>query len=330
MVNIKAAFNWLASCGGCEEAIVDLHEELLNVVEAVDIVYWPCALDFKKEDVERMTDGEIDVSFINGAVRTSDEEETAVLLRRKSKYVIAFGSCAHLGGIPGMGNFFSAKEILRNSYLESPSLNQNEMTPQVETRQPEGIVTLPRFCDSVRTLDQTIPVDYYLPGCPPPTRLIKEALRALLGGELPARGSVLAPDIAQCHECPRKETKPDEFHITEWKRPHEAVIDPKRCILAQGFLCLGPVTRCGCDSPCIKANMPCTGCIGPISQIKDYGAKAVATIASLFDSREEHEIEATLDQIIDPAGTVYRYCLPASQLFQRLPGENKRHNEVCA
>ncbi len=105
----KVAFYWCASCGGCEEAVVDLAEGVLDVVAAVDIVFWPVALDFKVEDVEAMKDGSITVSFINGAIRLSEQEEMAKLLRRKSQVVIAFGSCSHLGGIPGLAARLEAK-----------------------------------------------------------------------------------------------------------------------------------------------------------------------------------------------------------------------------
>src|SRR3990172_9325205 len=96
----KVAFYWCASCGGCEEAVVDLAEKVLDVVAAVDIVFWPVALDFKVEDVERMEDKSIAVSFINGAVRLSEQEEMAKLLRRKSRLVGALGGCSHMGGVP--------------------------------------------------------------------------------------------------------------------------------------------------------------------------------------------------------------------------------------
>jgi F420-non-reducing hydrogenase small subunit len=92
----KVAFYWCASCGGCEEAVVDLAENILDVVAAVDIVFWPVALDFKKEDVETMPDGSITACFINGAIRTSEQEEMVHLLRRKSQILIAFGACSHL------------------------------------------------------------------------------------------------------------------------------------------------------------------------------------------------------------------------------------------
>ena len=112
MTKPKIAFYWCASCGGCEEAVVDLGEDLLAVVELVDVAFWPVALDFKREDVEALDDGELAAAFINGAVRTSEQEEMARLLRRKSAAVVAFGSCAMLGGVPGLANLYESRDIL--------------------------------------------------------------------------------------------------------------------------------------------------------------------------------------------------------------------------
>jgi len=91
---------WCASCGGCEEAVVDLAEDILGVVEAVDIVLWPCAMDFKKADVEALPDQSLVATLLNGAIRTTEQEEMARFLRRKSQYLIAYGACAHLGASP--------------------------------------------------------------------------------------------------------------------------------------------------------------------------------------------------------------------------------------
>ena len=103
----KIALYWCASCGGCDETVVDLEEAILGVVDAVDIVFWPCAMDFKYEDVEALKDGELAVSFINGAIRSTEQEHAAKLLRRKSAAVVAFGSCACIGGIPALANLTS-------------------------------------------------------------------------------------------------------------------------------------------------------------------------------------------------------------------------------
>ena len=170
----KIGFYWCASCGGCEESVVDLAEDILMVAGAVDIVFWPVAMDFKKSDVQAMEDGSILVTMINGAIRTSEQEEMARLIRRKSKLIIAYGSCAHLGGIPSLANEFERAEILKYIYDDAPSvINEERTRPQTEFRHNSRNITLPEFRNMVRTLDQVIDVDYYLPGCPPTPKLLK-------------------------------------------------------------------------------------------------------------------------------------------------------------
>ncbi|MCK5224475.1 oxidoreductase, partial [Candidatus Calescamantes bacterium] len=261
----KVAFYWCASCGGCEEAVVDLAEDILTVVDAVDIVFWPVAMDFKKKDVQAMDDGAIAVSFINGAVRTDEQVEMVELLRKKSGLVVAFGACAHIGGIPGLANFSNSKEILNTLYRDLDTVDNKEgVIPQTRTKVKSGEVTLPRFHNTVKTLDQVIDVDYYLPGCAPPPDLIMGAINAILKGELPPKGSVLAPEKSLCDSCRLNKTKPEKLTMKEIKRPHEIKIDPDLCFLAQGLICLGPATRSGCGERCINANMPCRGCFGPV------------------------------------------------------------------
>ncbi|MFQ6009087.1 MAG: oxidoreductase [Candidatus Zixiibacteriota bacterium] len=315
MCKPKVGFYWCASCGGCEEAVVDLADTILDVVESVDIVFWPVALDFKRSDVEAMRDSEMAVCFVNGAIRTSEQQELAELLRRKSQLLVAFGSCAHLGGVPGLANFFDREDILETVYDRSPStVNPDGVRPQSFVETKEGKLTLPTFADDVRTLDQMVTVDYYLPGCPPPVKLIMNALSAILENKLPEKGSVLAPNIALCDECPRKDTKPDDFMVKEFKRPHEVLIEPEKCLLDQGLLCLGPITRSGCEAACVKGNMPCSGCLGPTGGARDYGAKALSATASVLDANEDNKIIQGFRGITDPAGTFYRYSLPSSFL----------------
>jgi F420-non-reducing hydrogenase small subunit len=318
----KVAFYWCASCGGCEEAVVDLGEDILKVVELVDIAFWPVALDFKRSDVEALADGELAAVFINGAVRTSEQVEMVELLRRKAGAVVAFGSCAILGGVPGLANQYERDAILEAVYHETPSVADGDgALPAVETTVAEGTLTLPSFDTSVRTLDQVIDVDYYLPGCPPPAHLILAAVTALVEGTLPEKGSVLAPDVALCSECPRAATKPETLALESFRRPHEIVADPELCLLAQGLVCLGPATRAGCNAACIGGNMPCTGCMGPTSRVLDHGAKALSAVASLLDTNDEDEIVERIAEIADPVGTFYRYGLPASLLHHRVEKE---------
>ena len=314
----KAGFYWCASCGGCEESVVDLAEDILEVVDAIDFVFFPCAMDFKRSDVEAMEDGEMTVCFINGAIRTSEHRAMAQLLRRKSQVIIAYGSCSYLGGIPGLTNLVTREDILQFVYHDSPSTSNPEGNrPQVHTEVPEGALELPEFDREVKTLDQVVDVDYYIPGCAPPTSLLKAAVEALLSGNLPPKGSVIAPDKALCDDCPRVDTKPDDLLIKEFKRPWQIQIDHDKCLLAQGLLCLGPATRAGCGHVCIKGNMPCTGCMGPVSRVHDHGGAMIAALGSMVDATDPREIDAILEGIPDPAGTFYRYGLPHSTLYAR-------------
>lgn len=315
----KVAFYWCASCGGCEEAVVDLAEDILKVVEAVEIVFWPVAMDFKVKDVEALGDGEIAVSFINGAIRTGEQEHMAKLLRKKSGLVVAFGACAHIGGIPGLANFVNREKIFDWVYFNAPSNdNPGKILPQEKTQVEVGELTLPEFYDTVYTLDQVIDVDYYLPGCAPPPDLIMKAVEAILSGNLPEKGTVLAPDKALCDTCKRKTTKPESASIKEIRRVHEVMLDPDRCFLDQGIICLGPATRDGCGERCINANMPCRGCFGSTSRVEDQGAKFLSALASIIDMNDEEEIKRIMDSIVDPAGVFYFYSLPASMLRRRL------------
>jgi F420-non-reducing hydrogenase small subunit len=322
----KIGFYWCASCGGCEESVVDLAEDILMVADNVDIVFWPVAMDFKKTDVEKMEDGSILATMINGAVRTSEQEEMARLIRRKSKLIIAYGSCAHLGGIPALANEFAAQEILDYLYKIAPSVVNPEGTmPLIKTKHDETRnVTLPKFRETVRTLDQVIDVDYYLPGCPPVPKLLKAAVLTLLSGVLPPKGTVLAPDYALCEECPRKATKPVDLAFKHFTRPHMILADKDKCLLSQGLICMGPATRAGCEAACINGNMPCSGCFGPTSRVRDQGAKILSSICSNIEAKEEDEIDAVLDEIPDPVGTFYRYGLAGSLLRKKIMEEEKQ------
>jgi F420-non-reducing hydrogenase small subunit len=306
----KIGFYWCASCGGCEESVVDLAEDVLMVTAAVDIVFWPCAMDFKKADVAAMPDKSIVATLLNGAIRSSEQEEMAHLLRRKSQVLIAYGSCAQTGGIPSLANQFSREQIMKYVYEDAPTMVNDQKTHPLPASRDDGCeLEIPVLRNVVRALDQVVDVDYYIPGCPPTPKLLKEAVLALLAGKLPPQGTVLAPDHAVCQECKRNDTKPQDISLTVFKRPHEIIADPEKCLLAQGLACLGPATRGGCDAACIAGNMPCTGCFGPTSRVTDHGAKILSYLASTAAGKEEPEIAGTLAGIPDPVGTFYRYGL---------------------
>jgi F420-non-reducing hydrogenase small subunit len=315
MAKPRLALYWAASCGGCEIAVLDLHQRILQVAEAFDIVFWPVALDFKYDDVRAMDDLSIDLCLFNGSIRNSENEEIARLLRAKSRVLVAFGSCALEGGIPGLANLTTRKEIWSTVYKDSPSTPapDGDPYPQTHSVMPEGEIHIPEMWNTVRALDQVVTVEYAIPGCPPQPERIWEVVEHLLSGRpLPPPGSVLgAGEKTCCDECSRERK---EKKIKQFRRPYEFIPDPELCLLDQGIVCMGPATRSGCGALCTMANVPCRGCYGPPPQVLDQGASMVSALSSVIDANDPKEIQAILDQIVDPLGTFYRFSLAHSLL----------------
>ena len=297
---------------------MDTHEKILDIAAAADILFWPVAMDFKYHDVEALADKSVDVCLFNGAVRNSENEHVAHLLRQKSKVMVAFGACAQLGGIIGLANEKKRQEILDFVYHKSPSTTSKKgFFPKEVTLMREGELDLPKIYETVFALDQVVDVDYYVPGCPPEPARIMEVVQAIVTGNLPPKGAVVgALDKALCDTCPRKR---EEKKIKAFHRPHEILFDPERCYLEQGLICLGPATRGGCSNPprCIRSNLPCRGCYGPPPDVKDQGAKMLSAVASIIDYEEADKIEKAIEQISDPLGTFYRFGLAASALRKK-------------
>jgi len=312
---LKLGLYWAASCGGCEIAIVELREKILDLDAAADILFWPCAMDFKVKDVEAMPDGHMDVCLFNGAIRTSENEHMAHLLRRKSKVLVAYGSCAYEGCIPGLANLFDRRTIFERAYLEVPTVDNSEgILPQTSTQVPEGEIEIPAFYNTVKTLGQVEEVDYFVPGCPPEAHQTWAVIEAILSGNLPPKGSVVgANEKTVCDDC---ELKREEKHIEKFYRPHEIIPDPERCLLDQGIICAGPATRGGCGALCPTVNMPCRGCYGPPPNVIDQGAALLSAVASVVDADTEEEAARIVGEIVDPVGTFYRFSLPASLLHR--------------
>jgi F420-non-reducing hydrogenase small subunit len=277
----KLALYWAASCGGCEIAVLGIDDKILQVADAFDIVFW-------------MEDKSIDLCLFNGAIRTSEQEYMARLMRQKSKVLVAFGSCAHEGCIPGLANVTNREEIFQTAYHDTP----DGIRPQTETEVEEGMLYLPLFYDTVKTLGQTVEVDYTLPGCPPEPERIWDAIVAILENKLPAPGAVI-----------------DEKKITEFKRTWEIIPDTETCLLEQGIVCAGIATRAGCGALCPTVGSPCIGCYGPNEGADDFGARMMTALASVIDSDDPDEIDRIIQEgIPDPIAAFYRFSLPASQL----------------
>ncbi len=322
MAKPKVAICWLGGCGGCDEAVVDINEVILGVANAVDLIFWPVALDFKYDSIKAMKDDEIILSILNGNIRNSEQEEVAKLLREKSQLVLAFGACACLGGTPGLANLTTKDDIFNWVYRDAPTLiNPDGKYPQTSTVVNGKTLTLPEFYNRVYALNDIIPVDYYLPGCPPPPHLVIAAISAVLENKLPPKGSTLAPHRALCDSCKRNKSKPERMAIREIKRIHEVEAEPDVCFLAQGIICLGPATRDGCGEACIDINIPCRGCFGPVEGVEDSGAKFISALASILDVQNDDDIARLADQILDPVGYAYRFALPSSILQRKVAKE---------
>jgi F420-non-reducing hydrogenase small subunit len=318
MTKLKVAFNWASSCGGCEIAIFELGTKLVDVANKIEIVFWPAVFDYKYSDLEAMPDKSIDVAFFNGAIQNSENEHVAKLLRGKSEMLVAFGACAYCGGIPALANTTNRDQIFASSYMETPTTdNPEKVFPQTNVQVAEGELTIPEFYNTVKTLDQTVDVDYYVPGCPPVGEQVSKVINQFIEGALPPKGAVLgASEKSLCHECKRVKT---DRKITKIVRTYQTIQDPEKCLLEQGIICMGPATRGGCGSICLDANMPCRGCYGPLPNVIDQGAKMLSALSSLFDADTEEDIQKLADSVVDPIGTFYRFSLARSLMRRTKP-----------
>jgi F420-non-reducing hydrogenase small subunit len=323
----KLSMYWAAACGGCEISVVNLHEKILDLASNFDFVFCPCLLDTKKKDVQGWEDGSLAITLFNGSIRTEENEEMAHLLRKKSNLLIAYGSCASGGGIPALSNLHSREAHIKTNYLDNPTVdNPGQVTPATSTPVKEGVLELPRFFDTVKTLDQVAEVDYFVPGCPPEPHQLWNILGAVIQGKpLPPKGSILGAGTSSvCDEC--KRTKNNKT-VGAFHRIHEIVPDTTTCLFEQGILCMGIATRNGCGALCPQVNMPCTGCYGTPQGVRDQGAKMISAVGSVLDIGDCKEIseqqlpekvDAVIQSIPDCAGTFYRYGLAGSILRGRM------------
>jgi len=324
MGKLKIAIAIGSTCMGCDMSIIDINERILELHEIADIVFWVLGADGKFADIEAMEDGEIDITLHHGTIRTEEHVHIAKLFRQKSKLMVSFGACSNFGGIPSLCNLTTPEAIFNQAYL-NPDYNTNPegILPSTESKDDGHTLTLPALLGSGLRLKDVVDVDYFIPGCPPEPPLIGKLLDVVVNyvktGELPPKGTIIAEEKAECDECPRiRENKMvDHFYRVYEKEP-----DPDRCLLEQGFFCMGPATRGGCGSVCIRANMPCRGCMGPPPGVKDQGAKMMDAIASIMATEREkemteEEVKALIDTIPDPVGTFYRFGLQNALINHR-------------
>ena len=322
----KFAMYWAASCGGCEIAVLNTHEKILDVDANFEVVFWPVAMDAKYKDVEAMEDGSILLTLFNGGIRNEENERIAHLLREKSKILVAFGSCANEGCIPGLANLNPSEDIVRTAFNTITTDNPHKIYPRTEFDVPEGEIHIPKILPTLKTLDQVVDVDYYMPGCPPESHQISAVIDLVIQviqgkAELPPKGSVIgAGNSTVCDECERTRNVKT---ITAFKRIWSLDTDPTLCLLEQGIPCNGPATRSGCNARCPIAGAQCIGCYGPAEGVTDYGARLISAFASVLEAKEPAEIDRILDGLVDPTGQFYRFNLAGSILKAGVPAWKK-------
>lgn len=252
----------LCGCSGCEIALVDLGENLLKLLDGFDVLHMPMLMDHKHGGVEGGLSElpEADVGILTGALRNADDLRLAREVRSRVKTLVALGTCATHGGVPALANQFGNEQVLDRCYRTT------ETTDPAPTPSEEVSTLL----DRVYALDEKIEVDVLVPGCPPHGDQLVDVLEGLLSGT-----AAEAVNRSVCDFCPaRREGKGAVNQVRRFVRNPQIVTDRSlnsmRCLLEQGFICMGPVTRGGCggkkgDAPrCVAVGVPCRGCYGPV------------------------------------------------------------------
>jgi len=168
MTKPRLATVWLDGCSGCHMSLLDLDERLLEIAEVADIVYSP--LVDTKEYPEN-----VDVCLVEGAVSSEEDLHKIKLVRSRTKTLVSFGDCAVTANVPAMRNPIGPKALLDRAYIENVTLN-----PGIP------LDVIPALLPMARPVHRVVPIDVFLPGCPPSADLIYRMLVDLLEGRIPA------------------------------------------------------------------------------------------------------------------------------------------------
>ncbi|MEO0560690.1 MAG: NADP oxidoreductase [Chloroflexota bacterium] len=164
---VSMATVWLDGCSGCHMSFLDIDEVLLNIADRVDLVYSPLVDNKIFPDM-------VDLTLVEGGVSSVEDRDKIIKIRKHTRVLVSLGDCAITGNVPAMRNLFSVEAVNHRAYVDTADVNQVPPTKVV-----------PELLPSIQPVHTVVNVDHYLPGCPPPGPVIRDALLALLDGKAP-------------------------------------------------------------------------------------------------------------------------------------------------
>lgn len=235
----------LSGDAGCHVILASLHEKLIELLKSHELAFCQILRD------SRTIPDPVDVTLVEGSVRTEHDWERLKETRARTKILVAIGSCACFGGIQSLCNLVGRNELMKDIYGATIA----------ETKSSGR--SLPEVLPKNMPVHEVVEVNFQIPGCPPEPDEVASCLGEILRGE--------TPHLSQknvCDECKKEREGNLEATI---KRLTERPTDLQRCLLELGYVCMGPATRAGCHAKCLAANVPCEGCRGPADQRYDQG-----------------------------------------------------------
>ncbi len=293
MSKARIAFVELAGAAGLLYSLLS-SPETRRIIDESEIVYWPTI--GKTGPIE-----DIDIAFISGTAKTRSHVNTVRSIRENTRILVAYGTSAIYGGVPGMTALLRPGD--HHGYMELDEEHKN----LEETVRPITSITEP---------------DILVPGEPPSeeaNRILSETIEKLLNGEAMNKPIYVFTGENLCKHCPRRPKNIEKLEMPGIKSVFEVDTRNDKCFLELGILCMGPVTASGCGHVCIRMNQPCTGCNGPARGVVDQGLNYISSFTSILLKSKERQVmfdyfAKELDKLHDPMGYFYRYTLPKAML----------------
>jgi F420-non-reducing hydrogenase small subunit len=260
----KIATLQLCGCSGCHISILDISQNLFNLIDngRIELKHMQILMDVKTLEEP------IDILLVEGCVLTQHDQDILEKYAKYSQKIVAVGSCSSFGGPAALGNRFHRRDVLRKMYPDS--------NPSGKSRVPTH--DLPAVHEFACPIDTFVKVDLFIPGCPPEPITLRDFITGIIDG----KGTF--PNVKTvCDECPRKRTGESPSQI---RRIIEiGKIDPDKCLVEQGIVCMGKMTMAGCGAKCPGAGAPCEGCYGPNMTFRDVSPMDAPTIRDSWEKR---------------------------------------------